>query len=288
MTRSIDRDSPHAAPDGTMTDQDYDFLRDLIRERSAIVLDDGKRYLVETRLAPVVRREKLGTIGGLVARLRASRSGALSDQVIESMVTTESSFFRDVHPFESLRKRVIPELIRRRSAERSLNVWCAACATGQEPYSLAILLREDLPELDGWKINLLATDLSRDILARAREGRFGQLEVNRGLPAALLHRYFQKHGATWQVNADIRAMVEFRELNLARPWPYLPRMDLVLLRNVMIYFEVDMKKSILGRLAEVLRPDGYLLLGGSETTLFLDDSYRRIEDLSPGFYQLIE
>ncbi len=179
-------------------------------------------------------------------------------------------------------------MIRRRSAERSLNFWCAACATGQEPYSLAILVREDLPELDGWKINLLATDLSRDILARAREGRFGQLEVSRGLPAALLHRYFQKHGATWQVNADIRAMVEFRELNLARPWPYLPKMDLVLLRNVMIYFDVAMKKSILGRLAEVLRPDGYLLLGSSETTLFLDDSYRRAEDLSPGFYQLIE
>lgn len=270
-----------------MTDQDFDFLRGLIRERSAIVLDDGKRYLVETRLAHLVRQHELDSIGGLVERLRSRQGDGLHERVIESVVTTESSFFRDLHPFDSIRRAVLPELARKRAAERTLNIWCAASSTGQEPYSLAILIREYLPELAGWKINLLATDLSRDVLARAREGRFGQIEVNRGLPAALLIKYFEQHGTTWQLRADVRAMVEFREMNLAQPWPYLPRMDLVLLRNVMIYFEVDTKKEILGRLARVLRPDAYLLLGGSETTLFLDGSYRRVEHLSPGFYQLI-
>jgi chemotaxis protein methyltransferase CheR len=270
-----------------MTDKDYDFLRNLIRERSAIVLDDGKRYLVESRLAPLVRQHELGSITGLVERLRTRQLNGLHERVIESMVTTESAFFRDLHPFESIRKAVIPELARKRASERTLNIWCAACSTGQEPYSLAILIREYLPELAGWKINLLATDLSRDVLDRAREGRFGQIEVNRGLPAALLIKYFVQHGTSWQLNADVRAMVEFREMNLARPWPFLPRMDLVLMRNVMIYFEVDTKKAILGHVARLLRPDGYLLLGGAETTLFLDESYRRAEQLSPGFYQLV-
>jgi chemotaxis protein methyltransferase CheR len=270
-----------------MTDQDYDFLRKLIRDRSAIVLDDDKRYLVESRLTPLVRKHELGTIGGLVEKLRSQQPNGLHQRVIESMVTTESSFFRDLHPFVSIRKAVIPELARKRASERTLNIWCAACSTGQEPYSLAMLFREYLPELAGWKINILATDLSRDVLDRAREGRFGQIEVNRGLPAALLIKYFDQHGTTWQLKAEIRAMVEFREINLAQPWAFMPRMDLVLLRNVMIYFDVDTKKAILSRLARVLRPDGYLLLGGAETTLFLDDSYRRVEEFSPGFYELI-
>ncbi len=269
-----------------MTEQDFDFLRSLIRERSAIVLDDGKRYLVDSRLAPIVRQHDLGSIAGLVDKLRLPQSEGLAERVIESMVTTESSFFRDLHPFESIRRTLLPELARKRASERTLNIWCAGCSTGQEPYSLAILMREYLPELAGWEINLLATDFSFDVLDRAREGQFGQIEVNRGLPAALLIKYFQQNGTRWQLNADVRAMVEFRQINLARPWPFLPRMDLVLLRNVMIYFDVDTKKAILGRLGRLLRPDGYLLLGGAETTLFLDESYRRAEQLSPGFYQL--
>jgi chemotaxis protein methyltransferase CheR len=163
---------------------------------------------------------------------------------------------------------------------------CAASSHGQEPYSLALLLREHFPELAGWKIALLASDLSRDVLARAREGRYNQIEVNRGLPAALLLRYFEQHGTDWQLRPEVRRMVDFQEINLARPWPSLPRMDLVLLRNVMIYFDVETKKGILGRVARLLRPDGYLLLGGAETTINLDDSYRRVEPLRSGIYQL--
>jgi len=270
-----------------MTAQDFEYVCRLVRDRSAVVLEAGKEYLVEGRLTPVARQLGLGSISALVGRLRAGPDDGLSARVVEAMVTTETSFFRDLHPFETLRTVVLPELIRKRGGERRLDIWCAACSTGQEPYSLAILLREHFPSLTGWRVNILATDLSGEVLGRAREGRYSQIEVNRGLPAALLVKYFRQHGSTWELAEDVRRAVEFRELNLVRPWPPVPRMDLVFLRNVMIYFDVDMKKSILGRVARMLRPDGYMLLGAAETTLNLDDSFRRVENLKGGFYQLV-
>jgi chemotaxis protein methyltransferase CheR len=269
-----------------MTDQDFDFIRRLLQERSAVVLEPGKQYLVESRLAPLLRQLQLNSLGELIQRLRAQPYNGLYTQVVEALVTTETSFFRDLAPFEALRKVVLPELIRKRQSERRLSIWCAASSTGQEPYSVALLLRESFPELAGWNISLLASDISRDVLARAREGRYNQIEVNRGLPASVLVKYFRQHGPSWTLAEDVRRAVEFREINLARAWPALPRMDLVLLRNVMIYFDVPTKKDILGRLSRVLQPDGYLLLGGAETTFNLDDSYRRIEPLKSGFYQL--
>jgi chemotaxis protein methyltransferase CheR len=271
-----------------MTDQDFDFIRKVLLERSAIALEDGKEYLVETRLAPLVRQLNLNSIGELVGQLRTQSLPGLHARVVEAMVTTETSFFRDHQPFEALRKVVVPELIQRRRAERRLNMWCAASSTGQEPYSLAMLLRDNFPELVTWDVGFLASDLSREVLERARQARYSQIEVNRGLPAALLVKHFHQHGTHWQLNDDIRGMVRFESTNLAQSWPALPRMDLVLMRNVMIYFDVPMKKNILGRVARLLRPDGYLLLGGSETTLNLDDSFRRVEHLKSGFYQLAD
>lgn len=268
-----------------MTPQDFEAIVRMLRERSGVVLEPGKEYLVETRLAPVLRRLGFRSISELVARLRWERDNGLSRQVVEAMVTTESSFFRDHHPFEALRKVVIPEIVARRRAERGFNVWCAACSTGQEPYSVAILLREHFPELAGWRVRILATDISTDVLARAREGRYNQIEVNRGLPAALLLKHFDQQGTDWQLKASVRAMVEFRELNLAGPWPLLPTMDLVLVRNVMIYFDVETKKAILGRVAQVLHPEGYLVLGGAETTFQLNDAFRRVEPLKSGCYR---
>jgi chemotaxis protein methyltransferase CheR len=270
-----------------MTDQDFEFIRKLLRQHSAIALEPDKQYLVESRLAPLLRRLELRSIGDLVGRLRAQPFDRLHTEIVEALVTSETSFFRDHHPFDSLCKAVLPELVRRRGEERCLRIWCAACSTGQEPYSLALLLREHFPELRTWDVSLLATDLSREVLQRARDGRYNQIEVNRGLPAALLVKYFRQEGNTWQLQADMRGMVDFRVLNLAQPWPALPRLDLVLLRNVMIYFDVETKRTILGRLTRLLRPDGYLVLGGAETTFNLDDSYRRIEHLKGGFYQLV-
>jgi chemotaxis protein methyltransferase CheR len=270
-----------------MTTAEFEYVCRLVRDRSGIVLDAGKEYLVDARLTPVARERELGSISELVGKLRAASDDALAARVVEAMVTTETSFFRDLHPFETLRKTVLPELIRLRRDERRLRVWFAACSTGQEPYSFALLVRDNFPELTGWRLDLLATDLSAEVLARARAGCFSQIEVNRGLPAALLVKYFRQHGATWELNEDVRRMVEFRELNLTRPWPVLPRMDLIFLRNVMIYFDADAKKSILGRVAGLLRPDGYLLLGGAETTFALSDAFRRVEALKGGFYQLV-
>lgn len=270
-----------------MTAQDFDTIRTLLLERSAVVLEADKGYLVETRLAPVMRQLNLNTIGELIARLRGQPGNGLDRVIVEALVTTESSFFRDHHPFEALRNVVLPDLMNRRGGERRLNVWCAASSTGQEPYSVAMLLRDHFPELIGWKVSLLATDLSRQVLERAREGRYKQIEVNRGLPARLLVKYFEQEGCEWQLKPAVRDMVDFQEINLARAWPVLPRMDLVLMRNVMIYFDVPMKKTILGKLARVLSPDGYLLLGGAETTLNLSDSYHRVEPSKSGFYQLV-
>ena len=271
-----------------MTDQEFKEICRLLRETSAIVLEAGKEYLVETRLAPLVRQMNLNSISDLIGQLRFQADNGLHRQIVEALVTTETSFFRDHHPFEALRKAVIPDLIAKRRGERRLNIWCAASSSGQEPYSLAMLMRESFPELAGWAVSLIASDISLEVLARARAGRFSQIEVNRGLPATLLVKYFHQVGAHWQLDARICKMVEFREINIAHTLPALPRMDLILLRNVMIYFEVDTKKAILGKLARLLRPDGYLLLGGAETTFNLDDSYRRIESLKTGFYQLVD
>jgi chemotaxis protein methyltransferase CheR len=269
-----------------MTPQDFESICTLLRQRSAIVLEAGKEYLVESRLAPLVRERNLSSIGELIGRLRGEPHNGLYRQIVEALVTTESSFFRDHHPFEAIQKVVIPELIKRRKDERRLNIWCAASSTGQEPYSLAMLIRESCPELRGWKVSLMASDISRQVLNRARAGRFNQIEVNRGLPASLLVRYFAQDGTDWELSSEIRKMVDFQEINIAQAWPALPRMDLVLVRNVMIYFDVETKKTILHKLTRVLQPDGYLLLGGAETTLNLSDSYRRVECLKAGFYQL--
>lgn len=269
-----------------MTAQDFDVVRKLLWEQSAIVLEPDKQYLVETRLAPLALRLKFQSIGELITQLRSRPTNGLCRQVVEAMVNTETSFFRDHHPFEALRKVVIPDLIDRRRNERRLHIWSAACSTGQEPYSIVLLLREHFPELDGWSISLRASDLSRQALAQAREGRFNQIEVKRGLPPELLVKYFAQNDSGWQLKPDLRDRVDFQEINLTQPWPTLPRMDLVLLRNVMIYFDVETKKIILERLARLLKPDGYLLLGGSETTYNLNDSYRRVESLKSGFYQL--
>jgi chemotaxis protein methyltransferase CheR len=265
---------------------DYGFLAGLLRERCALVLEPGKEYLIKSRLTPLAHRHGLGAIGQLLERLREPASSGLVTEVVEAMVTTETSFFRDVHPFEALKKTVLPKLIELRRAQRQLNIWCAASSSGQEPYSIAILLKEYFPELAGWRVILSATDISQEMLTRSRAGRYSQVEVNRGLPTPLLLKWFRQEAGSWQLDEQIRGMVSFAPLNLAQPWPAMPRWDLVFLRNVMIYFDIEVKKEILGRVSRLLSPEGYLLLGGAETTLNLDDSFQRIETLKSGFYAL--
>jgi chemotaxis protein methyltransferase CheR len=248
-----------------------------VHQRAALVLGPGKEYLVESKLAALARREGLPSVGALVAGLRAGRTPRLAQEVVEAMTVNETSWFRDTHPFDALRDVVLPDLVARRAASRSLTIWSAAASTGQEPYTLAMLLHDRFPALRDWKVRILATDLSADVLARAREGRYTQLEVRRGLPAPLLARHFRPDGpAHFRLDDDIRRMVEFRPLNLAGPWPAMPPVDVVLLRNVLIYFDVARKRDVLGRARRAMRPDGWLLLGTAETTANLDDGFERV------------
>jgi chemotaxis protein methyltransferase CheR len=272
--------------DPVVTAEDYAFVAKLLRDRSALVLEQGKEYLIRGRLTPVAQRHNLASIPLLISRIRREGHNGLATEVVEAMVTTETSFFRDIHPFETLKKTVLPELIERRRVQRQLNIWCAASSSGQEPYSIALLLKEHFPQLTSWRINLTATDISSEMLQRSRAGKYSQIEVNRGLPTPLLLKWFRQEGIHWQLDDQIRSMITFSQLNLAQPWPAMPAWDLVFLRNVMIYFDNAVKKEILGRVSRVLHKDGYLLLGGSETTLNLDDSFMRVESLKSGYYQL--
>ncbi len=256
--------------------EDLDYVRDMVRTRSAIVLEPEKAYLVESRLSPLAKREGLASLTELVAKLRGTPYGDVHKKVVDAMTTNETSFFRDLVPFDVLREQILPELIARKGSSKCLNMWCGASSSGQEPYSIMFTIYEHFPELKNWVIQFIATDISEEMLAKCREGKYSQLEVNRGLPAPLLTKYFSKKGMGWQVQEDIRQRIDFKPMNLAGTWMPFPPVDLVFLRNVMIYFDSDTKKQILGNIRKILDPSGYLFLGGSETTLNLDDNYERV------------
>ena len=254
-----------------LTATDFDFISALVRGSAAIVLEKGKEYLVEARLTPLAQREGYDSLGSLIAALRRDRlSGPLHAKTVDALTTNETYFFRDFHPFEALRRQILPALLAQREPTRRLTIWCAACSTGQEPFTLAMLLREHFPQLASWKIEILGTDLSPTVLKQAASGRFNQIEINRGLPATYLVKYFTQQDGGWVLKPEIRDMVQFRPLNLIEPWPILPPCDLIFIRNVMIYFNVETKCGILKKLRACLRPDGSLFLGASETTLNLD------------------
>jgi chemotaxis protein methyltransferase CheR len=261
----------------SLLETDFDFIRDLVFRRTSIVLEPGKEYLAVTRLEPIRRSLGMRSLAELIVALRNDPKSPLHDQVAEAMTTNETSFFRDSHPWESLRTQVIPELIERNRSLRTIRIWSAGCATGQEPYSLAMLLREDFPALlTTWSVQILATDVSATVLNQARSGRFGQLEVNRGLPAKLLVKYFRREGLYWFIEDSIRTMVTFERQNLfSTTWVPSP-MDIVFLRNVAIYFSDSGKRETIKRVRNALRPGGYLLLGASETAMHLDEGLKRL------------
>jgi chemotaxis protein methyltransferase CheR len=266
--------------------KDFEYVRDLVRKRSAIVLEAEKSYLVESRLTPLARREGFDSIIELVAKLRSNGFGALHNKVIEAMTTNETSFFRDLHPFEALKKVILPELIEKRMATRQLRIWCAACSTGQEPYTIAILIKDSFPQLANWQVKILATDISVQVLEKAKSGCFNQIEVNRGLPSSMIVKYFDRSGLNWQLKDTIREMIEFRQLNLIESWPVMLPLDIVFIRNVLIYFDIRTKKDLLGKIKNVMCPDGYLFLGGAESTFNLDESFDRKEIEKASVYRL--
>lgn len=269
----------------SVSKEDFEYIAKLSQEQAAIVLEPGKEYLVESRLGDLATTMGLGTVQNLVQTLRGGKAPPdLLPRVIDALTTNETLFFRDFHPFEALRKTVIPEIMRKRADTKQLSIWCGACSTGQEPYSIAMLLREHFPSLADWKISILATDLSPRVLKAAEAGSFSQLEVNRGLPAMYLVKYFTKVNDRWAIKDAVRNVITFRQMNLMQPWPMMQPVDLVFLRNVMIYFDIATKKSILKRIRGCLLPHGYLFLGSAETTLNLDPAYRSVSADQAVFY----
>lgn len=256
----------------TLHEADYVLIRTLLHGQAGVCLEGDRREFVKTRLMLMASRQGLESIEPLLSEIRARQ--ALPVPVLEELLIGETLFFRDLHPFEAIRTGVLPELLRRRGAERRLSMWSAACSSGQEPYSLAMLLRENfLQRVEGWDCRILATDLSGRQIARAREARYTHLEVNRGLPARCLVRHFEREPNSWRLLEEVRRMVEFRSFNLLHLPGSIPPMDVILLRNVLIYFDMDTRRSVLAHVRRLLRPDGMLFLGSAETTLHLDDGF---------------
>ncbi|OIQ64451.1 chemotaxis protein methyltransferase cher2 [mine drainage metagenome] len=257
-----------------MTPLDYDFLRKLLKERSGLDLSADTQYLVESRLVPLARRSGLPGITELVQKMKTGSADALTAEVVEAMTTNETFFFRDKIPFDHLREMMLPALLQARASRRVLRIWCAASSTGQEPYSIAMCLKELGALLAGWRIEILATDLSQGVLEKSKSGLFSQFEVQRGLPIQLLVKHFTQVGELWQLNADIRAMVQHRQLNLLQDFGHLGTFDVIFCRNVLIYFDQDTKAGIFERLARVAEPDGFMVLGAAESVVGISDAFR--------------
>jgi chemotaxis protein methyltransferase CheR len=261
-----------------VTPLDYDYLRKLLKERSGLVLSADKQYLVESRLLPVARKAGAAGLSQLVEMLGGAGAERLIVEVVEAMMTNESFFFRDKLPFEQFGEVIMPALLAARAARRRIRIWCAAASTGQEPYSLAMALKEMAQVTAGWRIEIVATDLSTEVLEKAKSGIYSQFEVQRGLPIQLLVKYFTQVGENWQIAPEIRAMVQYRPLNLLGDYSHLGYFDVVFCRNVLIYFDQATKIGVLERIARRTERDGYLVLGAAETVVGLSDSFQPVPD----------
>ena len=260
-----------------MTPLEYDFLRKLLRDSSGLDLSADKQYLVESRLVPLARKVSLPGISELVQKMK-SGSEALTAEVVEAMTTNETFFFRDKVPFDHLRETMLPALLQARASRRTLRIWCAASSTGQEPYSIAMCLKEAGAAMSGWRAEIIGTDLSQAVLEKSRAGIFSQFEVQRGLPIQMLVKYFTQVGELWQLNPDIRSMVQYRQLNLLHDFSQLGKFDVIFCRNVLIYFDQDTKASIFERLSKVVEPDGFMVLGAAESVVGISDAFKPYPD----------
>ncbi len=266
-----------------ISDSDFDFVCSLVNKAAAIAIDSDMKYLVESRLTALSRKTDYACATELLAGLRRAASPELEERVIDAMTTNETSFFRDSHPFVTLCENVLPEIAR--SHSDTINIWCAACSTGQEPYTIAMSILEHCPQLAS-RVRIKATDISKEVITKAEQGRYSRLEVNRGLPVQLLPKYFEQKGLHWEVNSALRSMVSFEQLNLIERWDGLPMMDVIFLRNVLIYFVPSVKTQVLLSTSKVLKPNGFLFLGLSETTLNLNTDYDRVNTDHSHYYKI--
>jgi chemotaxis protein methyltransferase CheR len=260
-----------------VTPPDYEYLRKLLKDHSGLDLSADKQYLIESRLLPLSRKCGLAGISDLVLKMKGGSASHIA-QAVEAMTTNETFFFRDKVPFDHFRDSIMPEILKARAARRSIRIWCAAGSTGQEPYSLAMSLKEMSAATAGWRIEIIATDLSQEVLEKSKAGIYSQFEVQRGLPIQMLVKYFKQTGELWQINADIRAMVQHRQLNLLHDFSGLGVFDVIFCRNVLIYFDQDTKINIFSRLGRIMEPDGFLVLGAAETVVGFTDTFKPYPD----------
>ncbi|GLQ05838.1 CheR family methyltransferase [Sneathiella chinensis] len=262
-----------------MNSQDFQLLSSIVRDRSGLVLTEEKVYLLESRLTPLARQRGMNNLEDLANELRRSNDERLKEEITEAMTTNETFFFRDTKPFDIFREHVLPRLLEARSTRKTLRIWNAACSTGQEPYSVAMLLKEEAARMAGWRVEILATDISNEVLEKAKAGLYSQFEVQRGLPIQLLMKYFQQVGEMWQIDSSIRAMVKFQKKNLLEDLTHLGTFDIVFCRNVLIYFDHEMKARVLNQINKVMADDGALFLGGAETVLGICDALKPVQGL---------
>jgi chemotaxis protein methyltransferase CheR len=258
----------------TLSQTEFAFVSQLVRREASIVLAPGKEYLVEARLIPVARAVGAPSVNEFLAELQRRPDPANQRRIVDALTTNETSWFRDREPFAALTEVVLPELVKSRGSTRKVRLWSAASSSGQEAYSLAITLQENLPP--GWGYEIMGTDISTQMVKRAETAEYSQVEVNRGLPASQLVQYFERAGAHWRITPALRRNVSFRLMNLTTPLPSMQPFDVIFLRNVLIYFDVAVKRTVLQNVARLLRPDGWLFLGAAETTIGIDDNYERV------------
>ena len=254
--------------------EDFDFLASLLKARSGLIVGKDKSYLLDSRLTPLARKRGLRDLTGVVMALRNGRDESLVKDVVEAMTTNESFFFRDGKPFDDLAQVVLPCMMQARASVKTLRIWCAAASTGQEPYTIAMILAERAAMLAGWRVDIVATDISDEVLERARSGLYTQFEVQRGLPITLLVKYFKQQGDKWQLDAKIRSMVSYKRWNLLENLSPLGAFDIVFCRNVLIYFDQPTKTAVLERIARLMPNDGVLALGAAETVLGITDKFK--------------
>ena len=261
-----------------MNQQDYKFFEDLLKRESGLIITPEKMYLLESRLLPLAQKYTIsGGLDGLAQKMRTTPNAELQRAVVEAMTTNETSFFRDITPFQKLKEDLLPVYIKSRAAQKSLRIWSAACSSGQEPYSISMLLKE-YPQLSGWRLDIVATDLSLDILAQAKAGSYSQFEVQRGLPVQMLVKYFSKQGDNWLVKPELKDPITFRTANLLTDLIHLGQFDIVFCRNVLIYFDVPTKAKVLSSIKGVLKQDGALFLGGAETVIGISEAFKPLAD----------
>lgn len=259
-----------------MNPEEFNFISAMLREKSGLVLNPDKSYLLESRLTPIARKRGVADVEALIREVRAKKDPALITEVVEAMTTNESFFFRDIKPFDLFRDHVLPNLLATRAAKKSFRIWCAAASSGQEPYSLVMTLMEQGAKLAGWKYEIIGTDISRNILAKAEQGVYSQFEVQRGMPITLLVKYFDQDGDKWRIKDVVRKPVTFKYFNLLDDPTSLGKFDVVFCRNVLIYFDQKTKGEVLGRIAKLMPEDGTLFLGGAETVLGVSDVFKPV------------